>query len=384
MGVDNFQYGHDTVGYFIPESTAFSPEKATAASAFRATSITLGQAVGREFPDDYKGTRSRVERITGRTPVQPWSASGILRLSGSAGTAPEIGDILKHAFGTETVNGSTSVVYTFLKDPSALTATIYAKRSDMHEGVYGAIVQTLRLTWSGDGFVRWEASGIAKDFFETGNTLANGAGSSATALVVDDADFFAVGSLIQIGGDDNSGAGFQVTAVAHGTETLTIDTAHTWSDDAVVAPFLPTPTYDGNPLFGTDGSLSLDNGSSTIKHIGGSFSLNTGLDLLNTEYGDSSASDVVLSGLREVTGQLDFFVKKDETYHMGEWRRKVAKDLKVAIGTSAGDIATIDGNQVQIDPGQRDSPDTGMQRYSGNVVFLATSAGENEASLTLT
>ena len=109
MGVDNFQYGHDTVGYFIPESTAFSPEKATAASAFRATSITLGQAVGREFPDDYKGTRSRVERITGRTPVQPWSASGILRLSGSAGTAPEIGDILKHAFGTETVNGSTSV-----------------------------------------------------------------------------------------------------------------------------------------------------------------------------------------------------------------------------------------------------------------------------------
>jgi hypothetical protein len=130
--------------------------------------------------------------------------------------------------------------------------------------------------------------------------------------------------------------------------------------------------------------LSLDNGSSTIKHIGGSFSLNTGLDLLNTEYGDSSASDVVLSGLREVTGQLDFFVKKDETYHMGEWRRKVAKDLKVAIGTSAGDIATIDGNQVQIDPGQRDSPDTGMQRYSGNVVFLATSAGENEASLTLT
>ena len=376
MGVDNFSYGSDLVGFVVAESTYGTAVKPAATDAFRATSITMGAPVGREFPNDRRNTRSRVERTITRTPVQPFSESGILRPSGSAGTAPDIGLFLKHALGTETVSGGSSVTYSLLKDPTALSASIYRKTSDLSEAVYGAVVQNLTFNWSGDSYATWTVSGVGKDYAQTGNTLANGAGSSATALIVDDADFFSPFSVISVGSTDN----VQVTAVNYATNTLTIASS-SWSDNDVVKPYTPSPTLAGDPLFGTAGTLSLDNGSTTITHLGGSLSINTGIDLLNTEYGSSSAADVTVPAYREVTGSLDFLVRKDEVNLFNEFRRNVQKDLLFTIGDTTGKRMKINCNVTELDPTQRDSPDADMIRYSVNFVALASSSGEDEVTL---
>lgn len=376
MGVDNFSYGSDLVGYIVAESSYGVAAKPAGTDAFRATSITMGAPVGREFPNDRRNTRSRIERTITRTPVQPFSAAGILRPSGSAGTAPDIGVFLKHALGTETVSGGTSVTYSLLKDPTALSASIYRKTSDLSEGVYGAVVQNLTFNWSGDSYVTWTVSGIGKDYIQTGNSLADGAGSSATSLVVDDADFFSKYSVISVGSTDD----IQVTAVDYSTNTLTIASS-TWSDNDAVVPYVPSGTFAGDPLFGTAGTLSLDNGSTTITHLGGSLSINTGIDLLNTEYGSDSAADVTVPAYREVTGSLDFLVRKDEVNLFSEFRRNVQKDMIVTIGDTAGKRMKINCNVTELDPTQRDSPDADMIRYSVNFVALASSSGEDEVTL---
>lgn len=376
MGVDNFSYGSDLVGFFKPESTYGVAIKPAAGDAFRATSITMGAPVGREFPGDRRNTRSRIEQTITRTPVQPWSASGILRPSGTLGTAPDIGDMLTHAMGTETVAGGTSVTYSLLKDPTALSGAIYRSTTDLTEGVYGAVVQNLSFNWSGDSYVTWTMSGVGKEYIQTGNTLANGTGSSATALIVDDADFFSPYSVISLASSDD----IQVTAVNYSTNTLTIASS-SWSDNAVIKPYVPTGTYAGNPLFGTKGSLSLDNGSSTVTHLGGSISINTGIDLLNTEYGGSSATDVTVPAYREVTGSIDFLVRKDEVYLFNEFRRGVAQDVLISIGSTATERMKINCNVSQFQPSQRDSPDADMIRYTANLTALASSSGEDEITL---
>ena len=378
MGVDNFSYGSDLVGFFKAESTYGTAVKPAAGDAFRATSITMGAPVGREFPGDRRGTRSRIEQTVTRTPVQPWSAAGILRPSGTLGTAPDIGEIIKHAFGTETVSGSTSVTYSLLKDPTALSAALYRATKDLtfSEGVYGAAVQNLTFTWTGDAYITWTATGVAKDYIQTGNTLANGAGSSATALIVDDADFYSPYSVISVGSTDD----VQVTAVNYTTNTLTIAST-SWSDNDAVAPYVPTGTYAGDPLFGTTGSLSLDNGATTITHLGGSISVNTGIDLLNTEYGGSSATDVTVPAYREVTGSLDFLVRKDEVFLFNEFRRNIQKDVIITLGDTAAKRMKINCNITELAPSQRDSPDADMIRYTANLVALASSSGDDEISL---
>ena len=376
MGVDNFSYGSDLVGFFKPESTYGVAVKPAAADAFRATSITMGAPVGREFPNDRRNTRSRIERTESRTPVQPWNATGILRPSGTAGTAPDIGDLLKHTLGTETVAGGSSVTYSLLKDPTALSASIYRSTTDLGEGVYGACVQTLNLTWSGDSYITWNAAGVAKDYIQTGNTLANGTGSSATAVIVDDADFYTKYSVISLASTND----IQVTAVNYSTNTLTIASS-SWSDNAIVKPYFPSPTLAGDPLFGTSGSLSLDNGSTTITHLGGSITVTTGIDLLNTEFGGSSATDVVVPAYREVSGSVDFLVRKDEAHLFTEFRRQVQKDVVITLGTDSGKRLKINCNVTEFDPTQRDSPESDMIRYTANFVALASSSGEDEVTL---
>ena len=268
------------------------------------------------------------------------------------------------------------MTYSLLKDPTALSASIYRKTSDLSEAVYGAVVQNLTFNWSGDSYATWTVSGVGKDYAQTGNTLANGAGSSATALIVDDADFFSPFSVISVGSTDN----VQVTAVNYSTNTLTIASS-SWSDNDVVKPYTPSPTLAGDPLFGTAGTLSLDNGSTTITHLGGSLSINTGIDLLNTEYGSSSAADVTVPAYREVTGSLDFLVRKDEVNLFNEFRRNVQKDLLFTIGDTAGKRMKINCNVTELDPTQRDSPDADMIRYSVNFVALASSSGDDEVTL---
>jgi hypothetical protein len=127
--------------------------------------------------------------------------------------------------------------------------------------------------------------------------------------------------------------------------------------------------------------LSLDNGSTTITHLGGSLSINTGIDLLNTEYGSSSAADVTVPAYREVTGSLDFLVRKDEVHLFNEFRRNVQKDLLFTIGDTAGKRMSINCNVTELDPTQRDSPDADMIRYSVNFVALASSSGDDEVTL---
>ena len=376
MGVDNFSYGSDLVGFVKAESTYGTAIKPAAADAFRASSITLGAPVGREYPNDVRQTRSRLSRTTSRTPVQPFSAEGILRPSGSAGTAPDIGLFLKHGFGTETVSGGSSVTYSLTKDPTALSLDLYRSVTDLGEGITGGVGQNISFNWSGDSYITWTVTGVGKDYIQTGNTLANGAGSSATALIVDDADFFTPFSVVKLG----STSDVQVTAVNYATNTLTIAST-SWSDNDPVIPYFPTPTLAGDPLYGTQGSLSLDNGSTTITHLGGSVQISTGIDLLNTEFGSSSSSDVIVPTYREVTGSIDFLVRKDEAMLFTEFRRKVQKDVVITLGTDTGKRMKINCNVTEFDPSQRDSPESEMLRYTANFVALASSAGEDEITL---
>ena len=121
MGVDDFQYGDDEYGLIILQDTFGTAKKPAGTNAFRALSLAMGQPKNRIEVRDRRGTRSLMERQEGRTPVQPWTTTVILRPSGTAGTPPDIGDLLKLAFGTETVVASTSVTYSPSKMPRAFS-----------------------------------------------------------------------------------------------------------------------------------------------------------------------------------------------------------------------------------------------------------------------
>ena len=385
MGVDDFQYGDDEYGLIILQDTFGTAKKPAGTNAFRALSLAMGQPKNRIEVRDRRGTRSLMERQEGRTPVQPWTTTVILRPSGTAGTPPDIGDLLKLAFGTETVVASTSVTYSPLKDATGLFASIYRNMSTMMEGVYDAVVTNVSISWSGDDFITITFSGEASEFIEASRAEANGSGSGATALIVDDADFFTKYAILQniSQSDDNGGAGYHVPAISHSTETLTIDPAASWDNNDEWGGFLPSGTYTGDPLYGTNMTLSIDGGSTTINSLSGSIDISTGQSLLNREAGTSQASDVIVAE-RRVSGSISFLVKEDETYIESHARRKVAKDFQLVFGDTAGAIVTVNMNNVELDPGQRGTQETGPVEYTLGYVAMGSGSGENEIEIVQT
>jgi len=214
--------------------------------------------------------------------------------------------------------------------------------------------------------------------------LADGAGVAASSLVVDDADFFTQWGLIQIGSEDYSGAGIQINADPnHSTETLTLESTFTWSDNDIVRPHIPAATFIGNAKYGTNCTVSLDGGSTTVKVIRGSVVINTGLELMNQSSGHTGPDDITQQKLPEgrVDFNLELFVRRDETYLMSHAHRKVSKDLQIKLGTTATDRFTINMDTCEIDPAARDIGDSGPATWPLNGKALGSGSGENEIQL---
>ena len=380
MGVNTFQYGDDQEVAVKLQSTFGTAVVPAATNMVRSLAATFGQPVDYQPVRDRRKTRSLMEEKRARTPVQPWSISIIVRPSGTLGVAPDWGDLLKLVFGTEAVVASTSVTYSLLQDMTGIYATLFRELSTIQEGVYDAVCQSCEISWSGDGFAMITFSGVASEFIEASRSPALGNGYAVADVVVDDADFFTKFGVLQnvTGSDDNTGAGYQITAVDYDTNTLTLASAPTsWADNDIWGAFLPAGSYVGDPIFGTQCTFSLDGGSTTMGHLGGTISISTGHDLYNREAGTQQANDVILPTQRAITGTINYVVKEAETYVESHARRGVAKDFQIILGDTAAERVTFNLDNVRMEPGQRTTPEEGPVENTISFTARGTS-GEDE------
>jgi|GEM_PF-4754386 len=374
-----FQYGEEQVAFGVAESTYGTAVVPAGTDAFRITDFTITPNYDRPEVPETRATRSLQETVTGRKSAS-WSLSMVNRPSGTAGTPPDYHLLLKHAFGSYTNNPSTSDVYAPLKDPSALSLSLYRQLEGIQEGVYGAVVQNVTFNWSGDSFSTVSFSGTAKDMLWAGTDAANGAGASATTLTVDDGNFF--GKYGVIATDSFATTATQITAVSGNDLTIA---SSTWSDNDAVFPYLPSATLAGDPLYGTAGSLSFDGGSSTISHVSGSLSMATGIDLYARDFGTATPTAVTLPQRRSVTGNFSFLIEDNGNYAFlrGEAANATAQDIQLNIGTTSGSICRIECPKAEL-AASPISGGTGLIEMSLSFVALTstTSATEDEVTVT--
>ena len=371
------QYGEEQVGYVVAESTFGTAVVPAATDAFRVTSFDITPGFDRPEVPETTSTRSLQERVAGRRSCT-WSITMINRPSGTAGTPPDYHLLLKHAFGTYANSSSTSDTYTPLKDPSALSLSGYRLLEGVMEGFYGGVVTDVTFNWSGDDFATVTFNGEAKDMLWAGTSQTNGAGSGATALIVDDGSYYSKYGVIDIAG---GGAAKQITAIS--SETLTIASS-SWSNDVAVEPFLPAPPLAGSGLYGTDGTLSLDGGSSDISSLTGSVTMSTGISLNNRNFGTSSADAVTLPTGRRVTGSLSFLVEDNGNFSAirGEASEGTTQDIVIDIGTTAGSVCQLDMSRCEFDSAPI-SGGAGLIEVTAGFTGLTSSATATEDEITL-
>jgi hypothetical protein len=200
---------------------------------------------------------------------------------------------------------------------------------------------------------------------------------------MDDMDYYATYSLVQLGTNTNGGSGFFMTSLDFSAETAELDTSESWQDEITVAPYLPTPVFTGSLVpFGTKVTTSIDGGSTTQRALGGEIVLDTGLGLLNEEEGSDCPTEVINTGKWKVSGNMKIVCRKSDVNLFSQSRRQVQKDVRWTFGTASGYKMQIDADQVEFDPVAKDIPDSGMVTVTMPFEALG-STGEDNLSATL-
>jgi hypothetical protein len=379
----------DQVVFAGAQSTLDTMTVPAAGDAMRVTKCAIAYEQAREDRMDNRQSAGLVKRISGKRAVTA-EIEEYLRASGSAGTAPDDQDLWQSLFGTETVNGGTSVVYTFSSTQARQLISLHQAHGtttncDLLQSIVGMAIAKLKIGIQGNNPVKLAWSGVGRRLVTTGPVVLNGAMSASTTMVIATADTnsIEVDSVVAVGAT----TGNRVTAKTGASCTLT--SAATASDGASVMPYVPAETLSGEVIAGIDGSFTLVGpaGSASVYILAAEVEIDVGIKAYDDEYGSVHVTDFG-TGWRKVTGSVTFRVRRDQIQRILAAKNDsfTARAMTIVCGGSAGSTLTLSIPYAELSFRGIEFPENGDES-TVQVPFVALASGDtanDELSATFT
>ena len=157
------------------------------------------------------------------------------------------------------------------QDTDSPSASIWLETDHFIQGLSGAAVNSCTLGVDNEGAVTLEFSGQGMEMVWAGTSAlaANATTGVTTLLTVDNAKLFSAGAFVQnkTQSHNNSGAGYEITAVNTTTNIITIGTVAegNWPTDDIVKGYLPDETVVGDPIESRDTAVEMGGASAKFK-----------------------------------------------------------------------------------------------------------------------
>ncbi len=262
----------------------------------------------------------------------------------AVGVAPDVGFMLEHAMGLETVVGGTSVTYSLVDTatPSSLQITRYAS-DELLEHINGAWIEELEIEIAGGEEPKVTVSGGFASYGFLGQGLLTLAATvepiaeTEIALESGDARRVRPGVYVKIAADDGTAnAGYLVTAVDYTTDVMTISPGLVvaTSGGELITPNIPVLTVSGSIVGGINGNLSL--GAVSMNMIKSVTKLTTGIIGLDKEATSNRVTRLIRDG-RTVEGEIEaYYLDENVPFAGGAWNgNKVVMILRAGPNTAA-------------------------------------------------
>ena len=294
---------------------------------------------------EIRDTRDVINRFQDAKPAGTWKIPMYLRPSGTAGSPPMGAPLFKALCGTETINASTSVVYTQAKEKPSVS--IWMKRGHTVFGLAGCAVTAAPISLTNKGAVMVEFSGGFMTRCMAGiSPLATAiTGAAITSVVVDNAKLFSVGARIynKTKNYHNTNAGWTITAVNTGTNTLTVTPAingstNAWALDDEIAGYLPTGTAIGKPLESRSNTVTI--GGVGVKLRSLNLNIQDNASYIEDEVGDDHPTDYV-EDTRNITMSFSAYFRRDNAAYFRDGEAGTSKAVLITCGSVAGSKVEI-------------------------------------------
>jgi hypothetical protein len=308
----------------------------------------------------------------------------------AAGTAPDIGELLKHAMGVETVVGGTSVGYTF-SDTVTPDAVQIVKHLEgyMQETISGGWVNdfTIKCARNEDPTIEFNGGAarygrIVKDVIGTGDVA-----TSATSCPLNDASRGSViePCIVQIGDDTNSASGYLVTAHddTAGSADFTFSPGLAGAGESAgedILPLVPaTRTEGGTVLGGVNHSLTIDGVS--LGFIEATIKVTTGLTGRDKEATTDRATGISKVGERVIEFEISGILKTGATGSAplaGRAFDLASHDIDLTIGSASAARMkiSIPAGEARVNATEHPENEDVMLTISGRAKQSAAAADE--------
>jgi len=335
---------------------------------------------------EIRNSRDVLDRFLDARPAGQWSFPTYMRPSGAAGDEPQDDVLYECLFGTKTVNAGTSVVYS-----QALTKDSFSMWMKKDHTVFfakGCVASQLGLNITNEGGVmqNWQGGLMWMGWCGT-DAMASAASQTDTEITVDDAKKFSVGGRIynSTTDDDNSSAGYEITVVNVSTNTLTIGTGIAdsggWSEDDVIAPFLPSTTEVGEAL--ANRLTTVDFGSDTSKKVQSmDLTLGDPVQYIEDEISTDGYPTDYLEQERNYAGTVNLYYRQADAKYFYDGFDDTEIDVSVNFGSTAGSQAELNMPQTSIEVPEVSTNAPAVNMAIG--LMALGSSGEDSATLTFT
>ncbi len=383
MGVGNLNHlsGYEEQFYITLESTFGVLAKPAGTDAIRIIESSFDTAQERVNREDKRNSRSASGRIT-RKKTCGFSLSMYILPSGVAGTPPDVSQALEALFGTYTNTPGTSDVYTLARDIDKSFSLHRIVGDGLAETLTGCVINEMKFSLSGEEEAKLEITGEGKEWVTTTPTTLDGdVAAAATSFTVVDDYAIEVGSVVQIGADDNGGAGYEVTAYNETTKVATISAVLVGASDGdAVVPFFPTAVTAGEPLGCFPGTISID--GDTICFTEMEVTINNNFSMKNDCFGYESAIGYVGTARREVTFSGTTYFSNDNNKLKAKSASFNDVPIIITVGDTAGDRLILNMPEAELNIIPIEIPTEEEVTMSIEGVALAKTTLETEISAT--
>ena len=311
-----------------------------------------------------RNTHSQLRRFGGRFEPGTAEVPIYIKPSGTLDVPPEASEFLEGMFGREVITASTKVEYLLSRVSDFFPFyTLWVKNGHFVYRCIGLIVDKatfpLKADNSAESLSQMKASCIFAELRWTGTDLANETitGGAQTSLTVEDARKFTVGSFIQkkdqstLVVDDNSGAGYEVTAVDYTSNVLTLAAPgiDNVADGDIIEPWTPAIAAEvGDPIHGRFGFATL--GGVNLPLLSGEITFENNMKMLNEEKNGLQFANRFLRRItRKVTVKAEVYFDANQSRYFHSTRNQVRADLVFPWGDTATKRFTITAKNVEFD-----------------------------------
>jgi hypothetical protein len=220
--------------------------------------------------------------------------------------------------------------------------SVWIETDHLVQGMNGCSINDAVFEVTNDGAVKVTFNGQGMQMVWAGkDALTHDHASGTDTLTISNAKRFAVGAFIYNDtlDDDNSNAGYEITAVdsTSASHTLTIgsNTSQAWSSSDVIRGYLPDgATVLGTPIEGGDTLIEVNDVSATI--LPSDVTIGAPKQYVTDEVGTDYPSDFI-EDMRDINGALNLYFRKEDAKYFTDGYAGTNVPILISLDDSDGE-----------------------------------------------